>query len=256
MSTANSYGLKLCARYAYVPSSLGFCGPEGAGKRLLSYALGKKTGGVRPVLSRFEALHPYLKLIAEENGMRDEFESEVVEALWVGNRLLEAVETDAMRKMVSSQFRKHLPGKACLRLAKKIPDGCLPHHSFHVLYFGSVAGVIGKTIANQDMCRISWGKVAAKKGLLHVDSQKLAVESGRYALKPSGKKAAYAVEGETYLDAKKGDTVSMHWGLAVEKLDRTRVARLQKYTLQNMRLITPIFTASSRPPASASPGLR
>lgn len=232
-------GLRLAARYSYIPNHLGYCGPPDAEQRLLDYVIGGSGDGVRKALTQFEALHPYLKLIAGANGKEDEFDRDVVEALWVGNRLLDKVDTDGLRATVGERFKGYLPLKVLTCIVAAIPDGALPHHSFHVLHIQTVTGVISKTVENQDKCRISWGRVVAKGEKLTVETDELALEDGRYVLNPCVKEVEYKVGADNYVEAGAGDWVAVHWGLAVDVLDEDRLANLKDYTKRNLELIKP-----------------
>jgi len=232
-------GLRLCARYAYMPNQMGYCGPHEANRKILDYVLGKEVDDIRGILSRFEALHPYLNLIARANGVDDEFYGRVVEALWVGNGLLDNVGRADIADMMRDEFGKFLPTKVLDYYCRNLPEGCVPHHSLHVLYLQTVTGVIAKTVENQDNCRISWGKVKSKGEMLSIESQRLKVKHGRYVLEPCVKEVDYKTAGKVFTDVKVGDDVAVHWGLAVEVLDGERLKMLRKYTEHNMRLLNP-----------------
>jgi hypothetical protein len=84
-------GPLLFARYAYPPNALGHCGPEDS-RALLEYAAaGVSDGGPADLARQFAGAWPYLTLIAAAAGRPDALDAEVVEAYWLGNRLLERV---------------------------------------------------------------------------------------------------------------------------------------------------------------------
>ncbi len=231
-------GLRLDSRYSYMPNSLGYCGPHDPQGKILDCALGGE-GDVRDILAGFEALTPYLKLIADRNGIDDMFDSDVVEAYWIGSELLKNVSADDLKAMMESDFRKYLPDKILRCLVDSVPKGVSPHHSFHVLHIQTVTGVISKTVENQDLCRVSWGTVTSKGERLTVDTQELKVEDGRYVLTPAVNEIDYNAGGRVFTDAQVGDIVSVHWNLAVEVLGRERAGRLEEYTRHNLELIDP-----------------
>jgi hypothetical protein len=233
-------GLRLCARYSYMPNSLGYCGPPNANTKILDYVF-SGDADIRPILIEFDALHPYLKLLAGANGIVDEFDERVVEALWIGNELLDKVSAKDIRKMMTDEFKGYLPEKLLTYLAKKVPEGVVPHHSFHVLHLQTVTGVIERSLENQDNCRVSWGRVVEKGDKLAVATQELTVEEGGYALTPRVREVNYQVGGRTFTDADEGDVVSIHWGLAVEKLSPRRVRKLEEYTNLNLKVLKPLF---------------
>ena len=57
---------------------------------------------------------------------------DVVEAYWIGNRLLRAVDARMMAESLEDRFRPSL-GRSWSALGKAAGSGASPHHSFHVL---------------------------------------------------------------------------------------------------------------------------
>jgi len=84
-------GVLRCARYAFSPNKLKYCGPD-RNSELFSY-ISKRISdqGLVELLDDFKVMYPYLKLIADENGIKDVFDERVVEAYWIGNNLLDGV---------------------------------------------------------------------------------------------------------------------------------------------------------------------
>ena len=79
-------------RYAYPPNRLGYCGPEDV-EALVAYGVsGVSDPGLRQLVTAFEGAFPYLELIAAAAGIRDPLDRRVVEAYWIGNRLLMGVD--------------------------------------------------------------------------------------------------------------------------------------------------------------------
>ncbi|HWD82076.1 MAG TPA: DUF6390 family protein, partial [Kribbella sp.] len=96
-------GPLLFARYAYPPNALGYCGPEDSGE-LLEYAGSAVSDrGLAAIAQRFLGAWPYLSLIAAASG-RDPLDPEVVEAYWVGNRLLGKVPGRLLAAHLSDRF--------------------------------------------------------------------------------------------------------------------------------------------------------
>ncbi len=161
----NSSGLQLAIKYALPPCRLGFCGPQEEARRqtLYGFVVGEDAGEekIRKTLEGFEAMYPYLRLIASENGVSDPFEREVVEALWVGNDLLDGVRVESLKKLILTDFVK--PRLLTMDEAKdralRVVDGVVPHHSFHVLVLGSITGKVDLSGPLREICRIGWGKV-------------------------------------------------------------------------------------------------
>lgn len=228
-------GLKLAVRYSLPSCQLGFCGPQNKkNQRLLSeFALGENVPQeeIRQILEKFEAMYPYLKLIASSNQISDPFDEQVVRAFWVGNKLLDNVKIEDLRRMIVTELVG--PGlllkKEAEKRASQIPEGAVPHHSFHVLFLGSITGRVDLSGALKDLCRIGWGKV------IEVKSEKLKIKSRPLVL---AKKIRLGEEVEKEVDwdkraapgIKVGDWVSFHWGQVCDRLSVEDVANLEHYT--------------------------
>ena len=234
-------GLKLAASYSYRTFILGFCGPQDnqAKKTITDYLLGEKNieEKVKAIFKKFVGAYPYHQLIAWKNKIKDPFDFKVVEAYWVGNRLLEKVAKKDIALMILGAFA--FSGWIDFAKAKKIiedlPAKVWPHHSFHVLFLGSVTDTVaikGKAI---DLCRIAWGEVKRVMG------DKLTVEYKPLVLKPRPRlgakiKKEIAYEPNFGLKIKDGDWVSFHWDFVCDKLNKNLVNNLEKYTLHNLKL--------------------
>lgn len=191
-------------------------------------------------LSKFRAHYAYLRVIAKANGLQP-FDARVAEALWIGNSLLQKVKRQDMAKTIVREFSGEglLPKRKAVLLAKGIPRGAVPHHSFHTLYLHTITGVVPPSLRTADMCRISWGRVVRACGnRIEIDSQKLARKKGKLALVARRKTVRTACAGiELLPKIRIGETVASHWGFAVAKLSRSQRMRLEKYTRMNLRAI-------------------
>lgn len=238
-------GLKLAVRYSLPSCRLGFCGPRdrSSQKTLYDFAFGKKVNAVkvRKILEKFEAMSPYLRLIASSNGVEDPFDEQAVKALWVGNKLLDNVKTEDLRQLIITDFTQPglLSKEEAKRRAAQIPDGAVPHHSFHVFFLGSITGRVKLEGALKDLCRIGWGKVdqikrqkAKGKSKLRVRYRPL-VFRGKMRL---GEEIEKEVEWEKALvpEVKRGDWVSFHWGQICDCLSKEDVSNLEHYTKQTI----------------------
>src|SRR4030042_4363896 len=229
-------GLKTAVAYSLPSYQLGFCGPQEvkSKKVLLDFATGKKVNEeqVKNIFRQFEAPYPYFKLIAKANGINNPFDKRVVKAMWVGNNLLDKVKTNNLRNLVKTDFVKPslLSKEEAEKRAKKIPNGAVPHHSFHVLILGPIAGRVDLKGPLLDLCRIGWGKVVKIKNL------KLKIENYKPLI--LGKKIRLGEEIEKEISWNKkivpkvkiGDWVSFHWGQACEILTPQEVKNLKYYT--------------------------
>lgn len=241
-------GLKLAVRYSLPSCRLGFCGPRDkkSQKILVDFASGEKIpqGGVRKILEKFEAMYPYLRLIASSDQIKNPFDERVVRALWVGNELLDRVKVEDLCQLIITDFTQPglLSKEEAEKRAAQIPEGAVPHHSFHVLFLGSVTGRVKLEGALKDLCRISWGKVdqikrqkAKGKSKLRVRYRPLVLR-GRMRL---GEEVEKDVEWERapVPKIKEGDWVSFHWGQVCDVLSEEDVRNLTHYTQKTISLI-------------------
>lgn len=241
-------GLKLAIRYSLPSCRLGFCGPhdQASQKTLHDFVSGKKVEEekVRKILEKFEAMYPYLRLIASSNQISDPFDEQVVKAFWVGNELLERVGVGTLRQLIMTNFVK--PGLLSKEEAEKraiqIPEGMVPHHSFHVFVLGSITGRVKLEGALKDLCRIGWGKVE------EIKNQKSKIKKIKVKYQPLifaeevklGEETTKEVEWDERLvpGIKEGDWVSFHWGQVCDLLGEEDVANLDRYTLKTISLIS------------------
>ncbi len=226
-------------RYGFMPNRLRYCGPDD-NRTLFQYATENAVdGGVRPLLCQFSGATPYLQLIARANGIADPFDERVVEAYWIGNSLLEAVEVRQLYESLAERFSGQLRGRAREWVLSKAPAGALPHHSFHVLDVYRVVGDRGDSLETMDNCRISWGRVTAVEGPeLLVQRAPVELVDGKLQLgAPVELRVARQVEARGFADeASIGDWVSIHWGWVCEPLRDDQRAMLERYTRHHLAL--------------------
>jgi len=235
-------GLKIAARYSLPSYSLGYCGPQDrkSRKTLFDYASGKKTDEklIRGIFDKFEAAYRYYKLIAEKNNISDPLDERVVRAFWVGNDLLDKVTSEDLKNLILTGFTQPglLTKEAAIQRADQVPKGAVPHHSFHVLILGAVAGRIKLKGKLLDLCRIGWGRILeVKRKKLKVEYKPLLVGK-KYEL---GKEVEKEIEWnqKIVLEVKIGDWVSFHWAQACEVLTPQEVNNLEYYTQKTINLI-------------------
>jgi hypothetical protein len=237
-------GPLLFLRYAFRPNLLGFCGGEDH-QALFQYGLeGRVDQGLIELEQQFDGAYPYLQLIARANGIADPLDVRVVEAYWIGNRLLERVDMGALFRSLEERFKGRARPKDWPWLASKVPAGARPHHSFHVfevyprigLMRGGAAGPLLETM---EQCRIRWGQVIAVAGPhLVVRMRPLELREGRLALgEPRLETVQRWLGGRGFVDsAQPGDWVSIHWGWACDLLTPTQRANLEYYTRWHLAL--------------------
>ncbi|TDW15275.1 DUF6390 family protein [Kribbella kalugense] len=212
-------GPALFVRYAFAPNRLGYCGPADAGALLEYGALGRADNGFRALAKQFDGAWPQLRLIAGSSGTADPLDREVVEAYWIGNRLLDQA------------------GDA---------RGGLPHHSFQVFCLYPWAELLGEERSTAqalrvlDQCRIRWGRVVADaNGQVVVTSRPLEWDGVRLALgEPREETAIRGFDGVDLISPlAPGEWVSLHWGWVCDRLTRAQLVALRHYSAYHLGLV-------------------
>jgi hypothetical protein len=228
-----------CARYAFRPNKLKYCGPD-ENKFLFEYLeAGEDDGGLCGILEKFETLFPYLKLIAAENKTADPFQKNISNAYWIGSELLENVKMSRLYEHLAGglKLKKKLSGKEMEIVAGKMPRGANPHHSFHVFNIWQRTGHIENphTLFTMDECRIGWGSVSSIVGdLITVMYEPLEFRGGKLAFgAPAAKNIFYELRD---IAVKPGDWISFHWSSFCEVLKPEDLANLKKWTTINLEL--------------------
>lgn len=230
-------GPLLFARYAYPPNELGYCGGDDHRALLEQTSAGVVDGDLRQRLREFEGAWPYLELIAAANHLDDPLDARVVEAYWLGSGLLDKVGPALLAGSLDERFRRRA-GRSWSALAGAIPNGALPHHSFHVLgvypFVGLIrSGTVAEPLHVLDRCRIRWGKVVAVIGdRAVVRSQPLEWDGHRLVLGAVRDEEAVTGEGTMRLGRAlaAGDWCSLHWDWVCDRLEPGQVRALQRYT--------------------------
>lgn len=238
-SRTSSSGLLLFIRYAFMPNHLGYCGGNENEILLEHAAVGRADPRLAPMLAKFTGAFPYLRTIAEANGIGDPFDPRVVEAYWLGNELLGRVEARDLNRSLEERFGRQLPPKLREQLLRKAPEGAKPYHFFHVVdvYRHLESREVG--MAAMESCRISWGQVRTVDGAtLLVDRRPLVEVNGRLELGPARlEPVKRTVLGKGFVDdVAPGDWISIHWGWACDILDRRRLANLEGFTRSHLAL--------------------
>jgi len=234
-------GILRCSKYAFGPNRLHYCGPD-ANAEILSYIQNSASDpGLATLLKAFRTMFPYLRLIAEANNVKDVFNPQVVEAYWIGNKLLEQIPKKKLYNNLveAHELKKKLGLGEFFKIEDKIGLGALPHHSFHVFNIWKRTGNLetAHTLESMDECRISWGEILEANGpFLRVKTEPLIFENGQLGLgAPMERKIIRKLDSPSEIDnLKSGDTVSIHWGVPCEALTRQETLNLRKYTLKSI----------------------
>ena len=133
------------------------------------------------------------------------------------------------------------------KLSENLPEGILPHHSFNVLYVQFVTDSVPRTIGNFDSCCVTAAQVLSVAGeKAKVMRHALVWEDG-FAIREKEDEVDLAREGFRFVDPEKGDWISVHWGMAIEKLDEKCLSLLQKYTKINIDACNSIPVGFNKP---------
>jgi len=247
-------GAVLFARYAYPPNALGYCGPDAAGELLARAEAGADSPGLRRLARGFEGAWPYLELIAHANGLADPLDRSVVEAYWVGNRLLDAVTPALLHSSLEGRFRPRLGLGDFAALADEAGgSGARPHHAFHVFgvypWVGLLrGGRVDEPLRVLDRCRIRWGRVVeADAGRALVASRPLTWDGGALSL---GAPRVEEVRCPPALGAgpealRPGEWCSLHWDWLCDRLGPAGVRALRRHTAAQLDAVN--APASGRP---------
>lgn len=234
------HALKLAACYSYPPARLKFCGRQKNTPQILSrYASGEKIPlkKIKEIFENFEASYPYYQLIAQSNQIKNPLNYKVIEAYWLGNKLLDKIKPPDLKKLILTQFSQKglLNSKIAKQKADSLPKNALPHHSFHVLILGSITGKVKFTTALRNICCINHGQIIEiKKNKLKITYQPLKNKNNQFFL---GKITTKEIIWDKNFipQIKKRDTVSFHWDQACQILNQREIKNLSKYTLLNIK---------------------
>jgi hypothetical protein len=230
--TVDVQGLITCSRYSFAPNSLHFCGPERQND-MLGYVSGSLADrGLMEILNQFETLYPYLLLIASENHIADPFDRRVVEAYWLGNRLLSHVRMQSFAAHITDNLdlKRKLKPKQFSPMMDHLTELGVPQHTFHVLTIFIRTGhmAVEHTLSTMDQCRISWGKVVDAGDECVVEVRPLIYQNKQLMLGKPERRVVTCVG----MRPKKGDWVSVHWGYICEVLSAGQRLNLARYTIQ------------------------
>lgn len=236
-------GGQMFVRYAYPPNERGSCGPAEFSTTFEYGVAGTSDAGLRVLASQFSGAWPYLELLAAEAGIGDPLDHRVVEAYWVGNDLLDRVDMVRFGNSLEERFRRR-SGVSWGDLSAAIPAGGVPHHSFHVFSVYPWVGLLGADRGPDplfilDQCRIRWGKVITVLGdEAVVESRPLAWDGRGLSLGPvRTETATLGIDGKGFLDdLQPGEWVSLHWRWVCDRLSRSQLRSLERFSTRQLRI--------------------
>ncbi len=236
-------GIFLHARHAFMPNSLGYCGPDDRGKILEHIQESSSDEGFVSILQEFEAAYPFIHFIAKSTG-RTPFDRKVTEAYWIGNDLLDRVAPDDFYKFTRTDLKENVSRVNPNNYRNLFfSNNAIPHHSFYVMATAlnilsdvHVTSAPAKEKISEivDNCMISWGRVVG------VDKNHLMVERARTQVDDGGlikmnkrhklMKVKYDSTMPPFQDVQIGDTVSVHWNFACDILSEKQLRNIKSYT--------------------------
>ena len=229
-------GVALCARFSIATNRLAYCGPADAEPALYeAIVTGRGSARAREALARFEALMPYLEAIGAANE-RDPFDHDVVEAYWLGNDLLEAVDRPRFTRLLEELTRRGLPPSIARRLTENLPAAPLAHHVFHVAFVGvgAVTGHVPTTLPNIESCRPARASVAALRGEgLEVTGPTVRAEGARLRLEGSSRRSV-RFDPKALPSVGVGSNVVLHWAWPAMVLDDAGARELDRWTTRSL----------------------
>jgi hypothetical protein len=232
-------GVALAARYSFITNKLRYCGPEHAHYAFLEYLKEpnkKLKEKIKSHITKFEGLYSYLRAIADKNNL-DMFDYKVIEAYWLGNKLLDKFNDDDMKDIIMDLTRRGLPESYAKKLIKNIPEGFSPHHSFNVIYVGvgKVTGSVPTNIENINNCLIRTGEI------ISLSLNTAMIKHRPYIADDKLHNPLERIDEFDYLPEfglfKPGETVSLHWNFVVGKLNKEQKDNLEKHTSNNVAVL-------------------
>ena len=224
-------GLRICARFAFKPNALNYCGPD-KNKQLFSYLeVGEADNGLRHILAEFEVMYPYLKLIALANKISDPFDYQVVQAYWLGNHLLNKVKNKELVNFLGEKIQKKLNKKIWQKLAPQAFGQGIAHHNWHVLGVTKRSAhlVIDHTLDSMNNCMIKVGEVVGgEDDYWLIKTNQLRYEKNRLNL--SSPSLVQVSRSELVKNLRPGDLTALHWGEVVVKISPEQAKNLNSWT--------------------------
>jgi hypothetical protein len=236
----------LFARYAFPPNELGYCGPDDP-EVLLRHATsaGVPAAEIDRRARLFEGAWVYLEEIAAAAGIADPLDARVVEAYWVGNDLLDAVDPAALLATLRVRFAAQLVGPAAGRWASIGPREVVAHHGFHVFAVYPWAGLLraraDTALSILDNCRIRWGTVVSVDGdRVRVCTRPLTWDGRRLGLGPERiEPVRWSIGAAAGRAPAPGELVSCHWDWVCDRLTAGQAARLEARTAHQLACASP-----------------
>ncbi len=234
-------GLLTCAKYAFPPNLLKYCGPEDNAALFGALSEKEKSVELKNLLLQFEGAVPYLRLIAFSSGIKDIFDYRVVEAYWLGNELLEKVEMKDFYSHLENRFKDRMKKKDWSWLISGSVPKAKPFHAFHALDIYRRTGFLrsgakDKLIETINNCSIKGGRVLTTDFISGQKNPGSGIALVEYTpIEFKNKKLQFGkkeTRGYFLLDPsiKMGDNVSLHWDYVCDKITERQKNNLAFWT--------------------------
>lgn len=232
-------GLKLALLFGKTPCNLGLCGPAEKSKRNLIEDYIKDSQNkknrrqAKEIIKEFKGAYPYYQLIAKCNKIYNPLDFRVIEAYWIGNKLLNNVSLQQFKTMCKNNFAPF--GKITDKMIDALSKDAIPYHNFHVLNLGSVSGKLSITKKAINLCTVSCGKIIKlNKNSVTVEKKPINTKNG-FSL---GKQIHETIKWDKQLLPKiiKGDIVTIHWKTAIIKLTNKQFTNFDKYFHKTLQI--------------------
>ena len=234
-------GAVLFGRFAYPPNSLGYCGPTDP--ELLAGLVAEGSAAdreLRRTIETFAGAWPYLELIGGCRSL-DPLDARVIEAYWLGNELLDGIDTLVWGNSLDDRFRRRA-GSDWDRIVQGLNAGGVPNHAFHVFcaypWVGLLrSGAVEQAMTVLDNCRIRWGAVkGAVEDRLLVESQPLVWDGKSLALgDPRIEHVRASID--TAESVSIGDDVALHWDYVCQRLAPGQLGSLQRMHSTHLAIV-------------------
>jgi len=241
LSTNDTTGVEMFARYAYAPNALGYCGPP-LGATLRDGSVDE----VRRAATKFSGAWPYLRVLSALTGIADPLDHRLVESYWLGGGVaadLDAGELfDALLAIIGPQA-----GRYWSHLTPDLACEAVGNHGFHVFgvypwtrFLGLKGGSMDQhPLRVLDSCRITWGTALSVSGnQVEVVCQHLQWDGRALTLsEPSARALDIWVDGYSAVpDVTVGDRVAVHWGRLCGLLSAEQADALSESTDRQLRV--------------------
>lgn len=203
-------------------------------EKILNFIKNPKQEKFPEVKAVLEKLEPFLfyQLIGIANSRNDYFSEDIVRAYWLGNEFLKPIKAKDLWIIFSQRIIPDFYRFSILKIRNLV--GGKPHHNLNVFQILDEIKripkvpleLIGKTID----CLILPGKVVEINEKILVETLSIAWEKDKLFLQNLKKK----IEKGFIREAREGDYVSIHLGMAREKISEGIAENLIKITQETL----------------------